>query len=358
MSQLYFSSSRISNKRILSLEELFTYYKPEDVILVFDTNIVVDYREFYLSPLKFKETQFSTYCSLRYLVEQIERYNLEINATFGVDESCRAVSDFSILHNKRKQTHDILMKMLYSGIDQFDLHLKKNVSVNSIKDYSARTISKIDSLKERSIGQNLIIVSYLTALKIAELKLKQDSGKINRLEAFLSFFEYATKEIDCVGGTIINYAYHLFGGMDSLKRIILIRKIGKASKENVIHQIFNGAIDLILPYLVDSVNHLFKTDKNYIPVFVTRDERISDIHSLHATKVIFGEGPYSFQLVEGKYSSKRKMNWTEKEETLIKNVMENDIFSRIEKKIPSSGQTTSHLLPLIAQQEKIVLNLL
>jgi hypothetical protein len=362
MSRLYFTSSYLKSKALSTLDELFLHFKPEDVLLVFDTNLIVDFRDFYCNPQLFKSQRQDPYFAMRYLVEQIDRYQLEVNASFGIEESSRTLNDFSILPDKYKQTYNALMTLLYNGVNYLDDHSKRNVIIEPIKDNSIKALSKIESLKQTSIFQHLLIMGYLSSLKIVELKILMDIGRIGREEAYVQYLDFVMNDINCASGISLNYAYHIFGGASYLNRLLFIKKIGSSSKEEIIHQIFNGSIDLIFPYLVDKGHLLPAYEGKYsTPVFVTRDERIAEIHSFHNTRMIInnnGTSIYNPEVIENTFSLKHNLSWTMKEVERFNSIISDDMFRVLFKGTSPEGEKKDHLLTKVPEMEESVLKLI
>lgn len=362
MSSLYFTSSYLKSEALNTLEQLFIHFDPKDVLLVFDTNLVVDFRDFYCSPQSFKSQRQEPYFAIRYLVEQIDRYQLEVNANYGIDESSRTLDGFRFLTDKYKQTYSALMDLLYNGIDYFDEHLKRNNIIEPIKDNSSKKLSKLEALCQNPLYQHPLIACYLSSLKTFELKLQMDRSIIDKKEALETYLDFVINEIDCLGGTSLNYAYHIFGGADYLNRLLFIKKLTSSSKADIIHQIFNGSIDLIFPYLVNQANSFPEFKGRYsTPVFVTRDERIAEIHSFHNTIGILAydeKSIYNPELIESTFSVKHNLSWSKKEIEYFNSIMFNDQFRIYSKKISPDGEKKDHLLLKVTELEKQVLELI
>ena len=361
MAQLYFTSSLIPNKLFLSLEELFEHIKHQEILLVFDTNIVVYYRDFFLNSNKFITSNKSTYYSIRYLVEQISRYDLEVNGTFGVEESSRSKSDFKLNMEKVYQTHRAVMSILAMNIDSFDKFIKEDFSEDEIKTNKDYPFSKIDSLKEESSFQNLHIISYLAALKIFILKNQIEENTITPSEAYLFFLDFVIEEVDCIAATINQYALHLFGGVDFFKLILMPK--GNISIEETLDQLFTGAIDLVYPTIVNKSQDLYpipnKLEK-MIPVLVTADRRLATLHSRINTKFILETSSikdginYNPELTEIVFYEKTK--WSKADLKLFNDRLTKDIEHRFISSI-SEGKTATHLLPLVEKYEQEVITI-
>lgn len=361
MSQIYFTSSYLPEGRTLSLEELSNYVDLRKIVLVLDTNLVVDYRDFFLSSQKFIENRHDTYMSLRYLVEQLDRCEIETNFLLGLDESTRRLSDFSRIAEKFDQASKILSSMLNSGIDQLDEFIKLNGEIAPVIDTSKKTISKVKALGQDFIGEQLLTVGYLLSLKLVDLKLTQEHGVISRAEAFKQFLNFAIHEVDVIISAIVNYALHIFGGVDSLRGILFLKGMKSSSRENVIHQIFNGSIDLIFPTLVNVIPKICYPNKGQlIPVFATRDEKLAEIHSLSYAKLIVdnGDSGFNFNIIESRFTKKQKLCWTKSDLTEFKKILRNDLSNRADKLRPGHSQSAEHLIPLVIELEEKILGLL
>ena len=361
MSQIYFTSSYISNKQALSLEELSTLVDLKEIVLVFDTNLVVDYRDFFLSAQKFKENKKDVYQTLRYLVEQTYRYNIETNVILGIDESTRRLSDFSRIEDKFHQTSQAVLGMLNSSIDDIDDFLKLNGEIIPIVDNSKKKLSKVKALSQDFIGSQLLTIGYVSSLKIVQLKFLQEQEVISRQEAFEQFLHFTTKEIDVATAAIINYAYHLFGGFDSLRGILFKTGIKSSKKEDVIHQIFNGSIDLIYPTLVNVIHPICYPELDeLIPVFATRDKRLAELHSLSNTKLFIDnkDSEFDFELIEGAFTLKQNLSWSNSQINEFRKILKADALSRWQRSNTKSGQSAEHLIPTVMQLEKSVISLI
>ncbi|MES2398083.1 MAG: hypothetical protein V4549_18865 [Bacteroidota bacterium] len=351
MSQLFFTSSLLSDDRFLSFEELFKKVQPSEIILIFDTNIVIDFREFYFNPKEFsKDLKFrETYFSARYLVEQIDRYDLEINAAFGIEESSRSIKDFSLNLQKAQQTSRALKDLFSMNIEKLDNHINKGSAENLIINNEEFPNTKIECLKETSTFQGLLIISYLASLKIYELTIRIEKKEKTHLGAMTEFLKFLDEEVDAISATFISYAFHIFGGFQELKPLIFSKEKKNLNKR--LHKIFNGAIDLIFPNITDKSqlaysNSLINTE--LIPVFVTRDKYISVLHSMLNTKVRFeNETLHDPQLKEVSYKFIKMTNWNQTEKEIIESVIRQISIKRLSNSF--SGQKSA--LPLLNKVE-------
>lgn len=271
------------DERFLSLEQLFKVISPSEIILIFDTNIVIDFRDFYFNAKTFSTNpKFQgTYFSVRYLVEQIERYDLELGAQFALEESSRSLRDFKLNYPKAQQTNNALKNLFSMNIEKFDKHIEQNLTEQQIIATEDFPDSKIECLKTESTFQDLLILSYIAALKMYDLMMTIEKNQMTHLQAMLQFITFLDEEINVFGAAFIGYAFNIFGGYSELKPLIFSTE--KKNKNKRLHKIFNGAIDLVFPNIADKSQSMYmgpQYNSNLIPVFVTRDKYISILHSI------------------------------------------------------------------------------
>jgi hypothetical protein len=370
MSKLYFTSSFLPSGiqgKFMDLEEVFEYFKSDDIILIFDTNVVIEYRNYYFNPSSFtlNKDRVEFLKSLRSLVKKIHTYNLEVNASFGVEESSREPESFEINLAKAKQTRETVLDMFYTSYSAFDRHFSepqyfgKEIRLNS--DYLT---SKIDCLNVPSIFQHLLIISYLMLLKIVDLYFEYTSKSKTNIEAFKEFIDFMTNDVDITGGMHFNYAVHLFGGAPKFQT--LWKKKGK-TKEKKLHDIFNASIDLITPTIADKTQSIYDEigERKLSPVFVTGDIVLADLLSLQKVLINFNDDheivtkSYMPQITYCEFMSE-KLNWTADEYEIIKSYNFKVSKERLEgfEKIENKGVTAFHLIPKVkALEDKVMLNL-
>ncbi|HET6225420.1 MAG TPA: hypothetical protein VFF27_04010 [Bacteroidia bacterium] len=179
--------------------------------------------------------------------------------------------------------------------------------------------------------------------------------QISPIEAYRLFFNFKTKKINFTASTIISYATHLFGGVSSITRLLIAKN--NVSNEEKLHKIFNGAIDLIYPYLVNKVPRLLSSDQsNLVPVFVTKDKYIATLHCNINTKIIFAEQSeglnYQPELTEINFLED-KMSWTKNELEEIRNLFYEDAKERINN-VVTKPKTSIQWIPLAKTLEEEV----
>lgn len=348
---LHFSSTYLQNQTFQSLEELFQNISPKNVALVYDSNIVVYYREFYLNPKRFSEQQSNCeiISAIRYLNEQITRYDLEVMATLGVDESSRCKQDFSINEAKRNQTHEALMFLLHLDYKDFDKFIQFGSSQEPILDKGEYPNSMLPLLKQDSIYQHPLIIMYLLCLKVILLYNRFELNEISGKDAIDELNRFMREDIDTISGIMHLLSLHLFGGSNEFKNIFFPKRKLKTNEK--LHKIFNGAIDLVLPTVINKVtNSYYKTPiPELIPVFVSTDKRISKLHSLMGLRITQNtKETYSFfpEMIQGDFLG--KLQWTKEEMNHFFKVSQSDIkrFTRFDGAPREASHLLSHVLPL------------
>ncbi len=354
---LYFTSTYLPNKVYSTLEDVFKEIPSKNVLLVFDSNIVIYYRDFYLNPKSYSESKDenrkSIYKNLRYLSQSIFEYNLNVNATLGVDESSRNNSNFKINKEKQLQTHNILTELLYLNFKKFDKFIQNKKVEEPIKNVDEFPNSMYDRLDSECFYIDHLIFGYLTSLQIQILLKEIQNGK-NKLTAMFELIDFMIT-LDCFAVIFFNLGLHLFGDKeDKLK----FRKILFKNNKNILRKTFNGTIDLILPTLVNHIpNYLHKLSKSQaIPVFVTFDSRISKLHSLMRAKVIIQNNSFNFnyepELVKIDYSSNLK--WTQNELDEIYRRVQLYMIQRVQKERKINSY---HLKEIVKNYESKFINL-
>lgn len=361
MSKLYYTSSFIRNRKFDRLEDVVEFIEPSDIILIFDTNVVIEYRKYYHNPVQFT-SRIEYLKSLRNLVKTIQNYNLEVNASFGVEESCRETLDFSLNLSKLKQTQQAVIDMFYTDYAAFDKHLtQRQYFGDEIKLKNEYISSKLNCLKQKSTFQHLLVVSYLVMLKTVELYYKIQFNEVDKIQAFKLLLDFMRDEIDANLGMSANYAIHLFGGGKGFKS--LWKKKG-SSIEKKLHNIFNASIDIICPVIANKTQQMFGEigERKLTPVFVTGDKVLSDLHSLQVTNFIFSNNPYinekSFTPEGTIYDIKYELlNWSEEEYEII-NSWNGEMNLLTARKTFNKSKDTLHLLPLVKPLEEKVISIL
>lgn len=349
---LYFSSTYLQNRTFQSLEDLFHNISPEKVALVYDSNIVVYYREFYLNPKHFTDNPVNKDIVhvIRYLNEQVIRYNLKVLALLGVDESSRRKSDFSINDDKWNQTHEALNVLLHLDSFDFDKFIQIKIPQEPFVDKGEYPNSMLPFLEQKSLYQHPLIVMYLLCLKVILLYFRFESCEITRKEAIDELNRFMREEIDSISGTIYFLSLHLFGGSNEFKNIFFPKK--NLAINEKLHRILTGAIDLVLPAIVNKVTNSYyrMPIPDLIPVFVSTDKRISKLHSLMGLRITINtKENYSYfpELIQADFLS--KLEWTKEEMNQLLMVSQSDI-SRFTN-FDGTPRMTTHLLKYVKPME-------
>lgn len=344
---IFFTSSFLPNKQYTTFNSLFEDLLPNKMLLVFDTNLVILFREFYLNPKLFIQKHRPEELEIvKYLIENISKYKIEADATLGVDESSRKKKDFSKISTKWEQTHNALSFLLRSEED-LNLFIDNKKIEEPIKDDSIFPETAFSLLKENKdcFYINHLIATYLSNLKIIHLFNLVEKQEITAKEAFINFYTFMKEEVDILIARSLQLAIYIFGGLDEYKNIIFPKANDPFNKK--INKILNGAIDILYPTLVDSFpNHKRKKGVFELkPVFVTADKRISKLHSLTSTKAFFGDKSqinYMPEVVQFDYP--KELKWTKDEIFSFQVLFVKDAIYRHSYKKYGEGKETSYLL--------------
>lgn len=367
MSELYFTSAFLPANvqgKFRKLEDVFNHFDPDDIILIFDTNVVIEFRNYYFNPTSFtsRNDRVTFLKDLRNLVKGIHKYNLEVNASFGVEESSREPESFELNMPKLNQTRDAVIDMFYTDASAFDRHFIDPQNFGEeIKFNSQYSLSKIECLYVPSTFQHLLIISYLLLLKIVDLYFDVNSGSKDKLVAFEEFVNFMQNDVDLSGGMHLNYAVHLFGRAPKFQT--LWKKKAK-TREQKLHNIFNASIDLITPTIADKMQNVYDQvgDRKLLPVFVTSDNILSDLYSLQKVLLVFDETP---GLVSKNYMPQftyyefleQKLEWTNDEYNKIKELSLSGSQDRLDR-ATNKGRDAFNLIPLVKElEDKVKLRL-
>lgn len=358
---IFFTSSFLPNKQYTTFNSLFEDLLPNKMLLVFDTNLVILFREFYLNPKFFIQKHRPEELEIvKYLIENISKYNIETDVTLGVDESSRKKKDFSKISTKWEQTHNALSLLLsvdvYSEKD-LNLFIENKKIEEPIKDDSIFPETAFFLLKENKdcFYINHLIAAYLSNLKIIYLFNLVEKQEITAKEALMNFYTFMKEEIDILIARSLQLAIFIFGGLDEYKNIIFPKANDPFNKK--INKILNGAVDILYPTLVDSFpNHKRKKGVFELkPVFVTADKRISKLHSLTSTKAFFGDKSqinYMPEVMQFNYPKELKL--TENDLSSFQDLFIKDAIYRYSNKQYGKGRDTSFLLDKCSDYEVLL----
>ncbi|MBE7148919.1 hypothetical protein MN093_14435 [Bacillus mycoides] len=309
-------SSMYVREDIESIEELVKILNPSIIQLQLDANICIYLREFYRTPSKTIVDEVLWH-ELKAFFMYIEQYNVAIDYSLGVEESCRNLNDFKINYEKLDETIDILRDLFKMDFLQKIEHSKLIRFSEPVKDKSKRKSSKAESLEQESSFQNLIILSYACLLKL--YLIYNDEIESSNVKKMINYMDFLSNEINIISGTHIIYGNLLLSGHPKAARLI---HSNKKTIPHFIHGIWNAALDLTLPTLV---SRKFSSAKK-VPVFVTRDELLWLIFDSMKMKYVFsaGENFVHPPFIEIDFS---KCNWTMDEIEQI-----NKHYSKIQEK--------------------------
>ncbi len=309
-------SSMYIREEIRSIEDLVKILNPSVIQLQLDTNICIYLREFYRTPSKTIVDEVLWY-ELKKFFMHIEQYNVSIDYSLGVEESCRNLNNFKINYEKLDETVDILRDLFKMDFLQIIEHSKLIQFSEPVKDKSKRKLSKAESLEQESSFQNLIILSYACLLKL--YLIYNDVTESSNVKKMINYIDFLANEINIMSLTHVIYGNLLLSGHPKAVRLI---HPSKKTIPHFIHGIWNAALDLTLPTLVSG---RFSSAKK-VPVFVTRDELLWLIFDSMKMKYMFS-GSEKFThppFIEIDFS---KCNWNMDEMEQI-----NKHYSKIQEK--------------------------
>ena len=247
----------------------------------------------------------------------IQQYDLDVNASLGVDESSRLKSNYHLDVKKADQTGAIMMYLFHLDIKLWESFINQKQSERSIKstdEYPESLIPYINTLLE---DNHITIATYLTSLKFIIIYSSYKNGEISPINAILELCRFMREEINCMIGIMKIIGIHAFGG-DSYFNKIIMPNMNLPSNERL-HRIFNGAIDLAYPTIMHHAvryqSHLKTGDiKRLIPVFVSADRRLSKLYSLCQLHLIVdNQAPINYCGEAVSYGYNSKLSWSSAE---------------------------------------------
>ncbi|MGP1906812.1 hypothetical protein ACTSEZ_01485 [Metabacillus sp. JX24] len=275
----HFSSMYVRQK-IESIEELTNFLDPSEIQLYLDTNICIYLREFYRQPSK-TITDEVLWNELKKLLRHIEQYDIEVDYSIGVEESCRNLNNFEINEEKFNETINILIALFEMDFLQMIEHSKLVKFSEPVKDTTERISSKVESLEQQSLFQNLMFLSYACLLKL--FLIYNDTAEPSNAKKMINYLDFLSNEVDLMSISHIIYGNLLLSGHPQAIKLIHPKK---KTVQHFLHGIWNASLDLTLPTLVSKK---FISDKK-VPVFVTRDELLWLIFDSMKVKYMFSNG--------------------------------------------------------------------
>ncbi|PAK33857.1 hypothetical protein [Peribacillus simplex] len=280
--KFHFSSMYV-RKKIESIEDLTKTLEPSEIQLHLDTNICIYLREFYREPSKTISNE-KLWNELKKLLRDIEQYDIEVDYSLGVEESCRSLNNFEINKVKLNETVNILRTLFDMDFLQMLEHSKLVQFSEPVKDTTERQSSKIASLEQQSLYQNLMFLSYACLLKL--YLVYNDNTEPSNAKKMTNYLDFLSNEVDMMSLSHVIYGNLLLSGHPKAINLIHPRK---KTIQHFIHGIWNAALDLTLPTLVSK---RLISDKK-VPLFVTRDQLLYLIIDSMKMKFMFSDGDKS-----------------------------------------------------------------
>ncbi|OKA27497.1 hypothetical protein [Bacillus cereus] len=237
-------SSMYIREDIGSIGELVEILNPSAIQLQLDTNICIYLREFYRTPSQTIVNKV-LWDELKKFFMHIEQYNVSIDYSLGVEESCRNLNNFKINYEKLDETVDILSDLFKMDFLQIIEHSKLIQFSEPVKDKSKRKSSKAESLEQESSFQNLVILSYACLLKL--YLIYNDVTESSNVKKMINYIDFLSNEINIMSLTHVVYGNLLLSGHPNAVSLI---HSSKKTIPHFIHGIWNAALDLTLPTLV------------------------------------------------------------------------------------------------------------
>ncbi|SDZ07431.1 hypothetical protein [Bacillus sp. 166amftsu] len=276
-------SSMYIREEFKSIEELTRILNPSVIQLQLDTNICIYIRDFYRQPSKTISNEV-LWNELKKLLMHIEQYDIEVDYSLGVEESCRNLNNFAINQEKLNETINILRNLFNMDFIQIIEHGKLIQFSEPVRDKSERQPSKVASLEQQSSFQNLMMLSYACLLKL--YLIYNDRTETSKVQKMIDYMDFLSNEVDLMSLTHIIYGNLLLSGHPKARKLI---HPSKKTIPHFIHGIWNAALDLTLPTLV---SQKFMSAKK-VPVFVTGDELLWLIFDSMKMKYMFSDGDES-----------------------------------------------------------------
>ncbi|MDH2452129.1 hypothetical protein PQ796_16460 [Priestia megaterium] len=315
-------SSMYVRGKFESIEDVINKFDPAEIQLHLDSNICIYLRDFYREPSKTISNEV-LWDELKKLLRNIEQYDIEVDYSLGVEESCRNLNNFEINEDKLNETINILRNLFDMDFLQMLEHSKLIQFSEPVRDRTERQLSKADSLEQQSLFQNLMFLSYACLLKL--YLLYNDATKLSNTKKMINYLDFLSNEVNLMSSTHIIYGNLLLSGHPQAIKLIHPKK---KTIQHFIHGIWNASLDLTFPTLVSKK---FISDKK-IPIFVTRDELLWLIFESMKMRYIFTSGNKSAYppILEIDFS---QFKWNLKELQEIKNhqdkIQEKRLFSFI-----------------------------
>ncbi|WP_068984492.1 hypothetical protein [Lysinibacillus xylanilyticus] len=258
-------SSMFIDEDINDIESIIDNIGNDKVELILDSNICIFLRDFYKEPSVIT-ARTEIWGELKKLLYLIEYNDLEVDFYLGLEESSRSKSNFEIIEDKFFDAFNALSNLFSMDYLQMIEHSKLIKFDTPIKDNSLKQPSKMKALEQSGVFQNQLFLNYACLLKLYLLvEEKSEWENVDKMKLYLDFLE---EDLDFLGATNILFGHLLLSGEDKSQKLIHPQKKKRKQREEVIHAIWNAAIDLTFPVLV--TQKFF--DRTKVPIFVTGDE--------------------------------------------------------------------------------------
>lgn len=273
----FYYSSMFVQEDITNIQDFIAKFGSEKIELILDSNICIYLRDFYKNPSAIISND-KLWNELKGLLYSINTNDLEVDFSLGLEESSRSKSNFEFIEEKLWDSYNVLIELFEMDYLQIIEHSKLIKTHVAIKDTSEKQPSKILALEQEGQFQNHLFLNYACLLKL-HILINESNDKSNVVK-MIEYLDFLGKKVDVLGAANILFGHLLLSGETRAKK--LIHPKNKKSKEEIVHAIWNAAIDLTFPILV--TNKFF--NKANIPIFVTADERCWRIFNLLKLKAI------------------------------------------------------------------------
>jgi hypothetical protein len=261
---IYYSSMYV-REVISDFDELVNRNIHKQMKIYVDANICIYIRDFIREPQTIISRE-DIWDDLKIFFWNVKQYNMCLDYSFGIDEASRNKNNFEINYEKLDEMVKNIDK--FSRMSYSELLEHSNLSINNrpAKDQTSKSKTKIDSLEKVSEFQKLLYITYASLLKLYILDKNKQSESNTKL--MMRYIDFLDEEVNLINISNLAFAYHYFNE-GKIKKIIHSKQ--KAT-EDIIHTLWNAAIDLTLPTLVSIKLKLIGSKT--IPIFVTSDESL------------------------------------------------------------------------------------
>lgn len=352
----YFSSYYIPAREFSNIEDVFQYIDPKCFFLVFDANVIIYLRDFYLDPKQFvvKYKKAGIYENIKQLISKIQQYDLEVNPSLGIDETSRLKSNFQIDEEKRQVTTNIVTYLTYLSTQEWDKFIERKAPETlktSGDSYPENSLAPyLNTLEDED---HMLLVAYLLSLKFVLIYHDFMHGNLSPMDAMSELCRFMREDVNCLMAIIKIIALHAFGGDTSFNKIIL--PTTNQSNTKKLHDIFKDAIDLCYPTIMHHVARYISyactgNITSIYPVFVSADKRLSKLYSLCQLRAMTdNQAPINYCAEIQRYEFNDKLSWTQSDLEAIDKMYPPDCSNL---GFDNQPRMMSHLTPLILECEQ------